>query len=188
MRKGEFIFTHTGTKFYPLDPRPEEIHVEDIAHSLAMQCRYTGHISKFYSIAEHSVHVASVVPPALTLVGLLHDASEAYLVDVPRPVKHSGEFGRLYQEIEAKLMIAVGARFGIHPDLFDHPEIKEADKGMIWVESRIMMPADPVWEKYRTSIVDRDPPFIQNWEPGIGEQHFLRMFDKLTHGTRNLTA
>lgn len=87
-RKGDWIQTYTGRQFWPLDPKPEEVCIEDIAHALSQQCRYAGHTIRFYSVAQHSVEIALRVPRAAALWGLLHDAAEAYLVDLPRPVKY----------------------------------------------------------------------------------------------------
>src|SRR5690606_5290032 len=82
-RLGDWMQTFTGRAVYPLDLRPDDIDIQDIAHALSMQCRYAGHTRQFYSVAEHSVHVARwcrQYGPAAALEGLLHDATEAYLV------------------------------------------------------------------------------------------------------------
>ena len=73
-------------------PNPDDIRIEDIAHALSNQCRFAGHAREFYSVAEHSVHVSQLCLPEHALWGLLHDASEAYLVDLPRPLKLLPEF------------------------------------------------------------------------------------------------
>ena len=91
-RIGDWMCTASGVTFYPLDPRPEEIRIEDIAHSLALQCRFAGHCREFYSVAEHSVRGAQALRSigatvAMQAAFLLHDASEAYAVDLPRPIK-----------------------------------------------------------------------------------------------------
>src|ERR1017187_3148745 len=72
-----FISLFSGMRFWPLDPNPEKILIADIAHALAHQCRFGGHASKFYSVAEHSVHISQLCLPEHALWGLLHDASEA---------------------------------------------------------------------------------------------------------------
>ena len=99
-----FIGTFSGLRFWPLDPNPEKILIADIAHALAHQCRFGGHASKFYSVAEHSVHVSKLCLPEHALWGLLHDASEAYLVDLPRPLKLLPEFAP-YREAERRLQL-----------------------------------------------------------------------------------
>lgn len=123
VRRGDWMATHTGRMFWPLDPDPADIDIVDIAHALSNLCRYGGHTERFYSVAEHCVLMAN----ALGEVGdrrwaLLHDASEAYLVDVPRPIK--GALGG-YREAEAQLMRAVCTRFGLP---FDMPaRVREFD-------------------------------------------------------------
>ncbi len=88
-RKGDYIATYTGKQFYPLDPRPEDVCLEDIAHSLSNLCRFTGHTDtdRFYSVAQHSVICSTIVAPEAALLALLHDAAEAYLGDISRPLK-----------------------------------------------------------------------------------------------------
>ncbi|MFG0247924.1 MAG: phosphohydrolase, partial [Phycisphaeraceae bacterium JB051] len=78
-----WIQTYTGKAFYPLREDPGIIDIRDIAHALSLQCRFNGHCSDFYSVAQHSVHVSEVVPQAFALWGLLHDAAEAYMSDLP---------------------------------------------------------------------------------------------------------
>src|ERR1035441_7448066 len=86
-----FIGTFSGLRFWPLDPDPDKILIEDIAHALAHQCRFGGHASKFYSVAEHSVHVSKLCAPKDALWGLLHDASEAYCGAVWAPARATGQ-------------------------------------------------------------------------------------------------
>lgn len=105
---GLVLRTVSGAYIDPLAPDPGQIHVEDIAHALSHQCRFGGHAPHFYSVAQHSVEVAHRVPVEWRLQALLHDASEAYLVDVPRPIK-----ARLpgYLEAEDLLMRKIASRF-----------------------------------------------------------------------------
>src|SRR5271170_7300011 len=94
--KRAWIQTYTGGVFHILDPQQNEIYIKDIAHALAMQCRFTGHVRKFYSIAEHCVLGSHIVPKKLALQFLLHDASEAYIADINRPLKHYTGVGAAY--------------------------------------------------------------------------------------------
>lgn len=104
-RKGDWFQTLYGGVIYPLDPLPEEIDISTIAGALAKLCRYGGHCSRFFSVAEHPLLVAEAAPEHLKLEALLHNASEACLVDVPRPIKryltgyHKAEERRLLQVI-----------------------------------------------------------------------------------------
>lgn len=111
-RRGDWIQTYTGRKFYPLDPDPDQIDVRDIVHSLSNMCRFAGHLRDMYSVGQHSVLASVWVEGGMEAQrqALMHDASEAYLVDVPRPVKT--ELPE-YKAIEARLMnaIAIKLRF-----------------------------------------------------------------------------
>jgi len=104
------IRTFTGKYINPLNPDPEMICIEDIAHALSMQCRFGGHTSRFYSVAEHSIEVANALPNKLKLAGLLHDAAEAYLLDIPKPVKAQIPG---YSIFEKQLLKVILNKFGI---------------------------------------------------------------------------
>lgn len=81
--RGPSIRTHSGW-LHVLTPTPDEIHIRDIAHALSMICRFGGHVDSFYSVAQHSVIVSYHVPPDMALVGLLHDAAEFAVGDLPQ--------------------------------------------------------------------------------------------------------
>jgi len=132
------IETYTGRTINPLDPDPGSIFIDDIAHSLANQCRFTGHTRNFYSVAQHCVLVADVVQDeTLKLTALLHDASEAYLSDIARPVKMMPKFGDLYREYEERLEQAIAKNFGLE---WPWPkEIKEADNILLRAEQIDLM-------------------------------------------------
>ncbi len=88
----DYITTYTEEHFYPTEPDPEKLKIEDIAHSLSMQCRGNGHVKSFFSVAQHCINCAREAEargysPRTVLACLLHDASEAYMSDVPRPFK-----------------------------------------------------------------------------------------------------
>lgn len=170
------IVTFTGRIIRPLDPDPADIAIEDIAHSLANQCRFTGHVSRFYSVAQHSVHVSKIVAPHLALAALLHDASEAYLSDVSRPIKRQPEFGVVYKAAEERLMLAVVLRFGLHWPLDD--EIHWADDVLLRTEQRDLMP-----DLLRVPGDDYLDARIQPWGPAKAERRFLHRYHKLTEGT-----
>ncbi|MCR5870687.1 MULTISPECIES: hypothetical protein [unclassified Sphingomonas] len=138
-RVGNWMQTYTGKAFWPLDPRPEEVDIEDIAHSLSMQGRFAGHADHWYSIAEHSVYVSRFVPPEHALQALLHDASEAYVVDVPRPVKPALTN---YREIEDRVWGAIARRFQLPIEL--HPSIKLADNAVLLAEQRDLLKPPPM--------------------------------------------
>jgi hypothetical protein len=153
-----WIQTFSGRVFRPLAPEQDSIVIEDIAHALANMCRFSGHVREFYSVAVHSLHVCDAVGERtekedpgcnrheLTLAALLHDASEAYLVDVPRPIKRLPELAG-YREIEARVEAAINQRFGIAPEIAAHPWIKEADLAVLAAEARdLLNTPDQKWE------------------------------------------
>lgn len=133
-RQGDFMQLHSGKPYYPCDPRPEEVDIKDIAHALSMLCRYTGHCKRFYSVAEHSVHVSHLVASEHARQALLHDATEAYVADICRPLK---PFLSNYAEIEQKNWLAIATRFNINPVL--HPSIKEMDLKICLAEKAALM-------------------------------------------------
>jgi uncharacterized protein len=141
MRQGDWMQAYSGHQFWPIDPRPEEVCIEDIGHALSCACRYAGHCERFYSVAEHSVYVSMVVPPEDALAGLLHDAPEAYIADIVRPAKR---FITGYEKVEARLWEAIAARFGLATELPD--SVKEADNTVLLAEQKqIMKPPPQPW-------------------------------------------
>jgi len=133
-----WIQTYTGKRFSPLEPNHKDICVEDVAHSLAMKCRFSGHTKEFYSVAQHSVLVSLHCNPKDNLWGLLHDASEAYLVDMPTPLKILPEF-EWFRKAEDRVQAAVCKAFNL-PE--EQPESTHyADKVLLYTEKRDLMGA-----------------------------------------------
>lgn len=156
--RGNWMQTFTGKQFYPLDPRPEDVDPVDIAHSLSLICRYGGHTTRFYSVAEHCVLLSQAVAPEHALWALLHDATEAYVGDMVRPLKSHMP---TYQMIEYKVWGAIALRFGIdQPDALPKLmplEVKEADSRILLDErAAVMPPTDDRWE-----VDDLEPLGVQ---------------------------
>jgi uncharacterized protein len=176
-RGGDWIQTFSGAKFYPLNPREYEICVEDIAHALANQCRYAGHVREFLSVAEHSVRVSRACDPADALWGLLHDASEFVLGDICRPLKHLPQFA-FYREAEDRLQRMICRRFGLPEEM---PEsVQLADETLLATEARdLMAPLHPEWARWIEAITPL-PERIVPWPPVLAEAMFLGRFHELT--------
>lgn len=169
-RKGDWMQTYLGHAFWPLDPRPEEIHIHDIAHALGMACRYGGHTIRFYSVAEHSVHCASKAPGHLKLATLMHDASEAYLSDLIRPIKvHMLN----YKVIETQLERCIAGRFDLPWPM--PPEVKALDEAIIADEKeQVMNPAPMPYSQWKPV-----PPLgvtLRFWPPAQAKFEFLKAF------------
>lgn len=175
MRHGSFFTTFSGIKFYPLDPRPEEILIEDVAHALSMVCRFGGHTRIFYSVAQHSVLVSRKLPDELKFVGLMHDATEAYLGDMIRPLKL--EIPQ-YQEVEKKLWKVMAEKWRLPekiPDL-----VKYHDNCALMTERRDLIAAtDYLWG------LESDFPAYEHRlhpiNPFFAEREFLKEFEELKH-------
>lgn len=171
-RKGPYIQTFTGKRFYPLDIQPGDIDLEDIAHALSNICRFTGHTKHFYSVAQHSVLVSYLVPGQHALAGLLHDASEAYLTDIAKPIKMLAELSE-YEALEGSVMQAIAIEFGFDYPL--HESIKTADGRMLFTEKRDLLPVNLDWgyelEPYASTI--------HPWYPSVAKDFFLSRFNKL---------
>jgi uncharacterized protein len=169
-----WIQTYSGRRFCPTKPNPDAIVIQDVAHALSMQCRFSGHCHKFYSVAQHSVLVSHICNFEDALWGLMHDASEAYLVDVPRPLKRSGQFNA-YLDFEATMQKAICQRFGL-PEK-EPPSVKRADTILLATEARdLMAPLHPDW----TQPVDPLPFKIEAWSPEEAKNNFLKRFAELT--------
>lgn len=159
------IRTYTGLYMNVFDPTPEMICIEDIAHSLAFQCRFGGHLPEFYSVAQHSVYVCDIVEAnpgedSVRLQALLHDASEAYLLDIPSPIKHKLDD---YRKIEQRLMVAIADKFGFPYPL--HQSVKDADKDLLRIEWDVLM------LRLRTTHE------IIPWLSAVAEFEFLKTFN-----------
>lgn len=127
--------TCTGRIFFPHAPDPTQLNLLDISHHLSMICRFTGAVREFYSVAEHSVHVSMVVPPEHAFTALLHDATEAYISDLSRPLKQSLP---AYKVIEQDIWLALCERYGLPAIMPDC--IKDADTAVLVAEMAKLMP------------------------------------------------
>lgn len=171
-RQGGWISTYLGVPFWPMDPRIEDVRAADIAHALSRQCRFAGHCDRFYSVAQHCVHVSELVPFEHALWALLHDAPEAYLVDLPRPIKHSPGIGEAYQEVEANLMRVICRKFGLP---FAEPaSVKQADIVMLETERRDLHPR----ARWTMDVTPREA-VIQPWSPDFAEYAFTQRLEEL---------
>lgn len=178
------IVTYTGKTFDFLNPKPEDVCIEDIAHSLANICRYTGHVRKFYSVAQHCVLAAKADSPSNPLQRLLHDADEAYIGDIVSPWKqllgvHENKFISAYIPVrlfEQKIQKVIGLALGV--DLTHSAEVKAVDNRMYFTEVRDLMVPSDEFRKWKDDL----KPFkdkIVCWNSLDAEAVFLFTYRKL---------
>lgn len=178
MEPNPWIQTYTGRQVFPLAPDPEQIDIHDIAHALANLCRFTGHTRQFYSVAQHSVLVAREINPEFAAWGLMHDAAEAYINDIARPIKQItflvDDDAEAVEDVESRIQQAIARRFNLP---WPMPEgcseaVKHIDTRLLLTEKRDLMSAEPAaWN------VEGDPFFgwhIEPWAPQRAEREFLR--------------
>ncbi len=178
------IQTVSGRWLDPLAPDPGSIDVGDIAQALANQCRFGGHSRRFYSVAQHSTIVSDVcerrgASAAEALAALMHDAGEAYLVDLPHPLKHRSELGPPYRKAERLLEEAIRARF----DLVPQPaEMKSIDRSLLATERRAFAATNDPWPEldgFEPLEIEIDP-----WDPERSRREFLARFERLDAARR----
>jgi hypothetical protein len=183
--RADTIYTYTGRTIRPLEPDPDDICIDDIAHALSQQCRFTGHTRRFSSVAEHSVRVARMVEdidPELALEALLHDASEAYLSDIARPVKKAPGFAETYLKYEARLEAAVQRAFRLPLVSELHPTIKAADQYAL--EAEVAAFCHPSFQDAMgvspSTDANGEPwrrwSMPSGWYPAVAEEMFLDSF------------
>jgi uncharacterized protein len=148
---GPYLQTVSGRWVNPFDPDPDQLDAGDIARALANQCRFGGHSRVFYSVAQHSVIVSELVEQRGgdaddVFAALMHDASEAYLGDMPHPIKHRSPLGAAFKAAEEHLEAALRERFRIKADV---PEIKRADRALLATERRAFSAEDWHWPELK---------------------------------------
>lgn len=188
--RGDWMQTFTGRAFYPLDPRASEINSLDIAHSLAMQCRYNGHVQRFYSVAEHCVllcdyvldqaglgpdeaHDAAPEVRRLALWALLHDAGEAYVGDMVRPLKRSMPD---FCAAEDRIMTSIAVHFGL-PDTRIPDEVRDLDTRILLDERAALLRTSP--HDWGLSVEPLGVT-IRAWVPSVAKREYLRRLGDLT--------
>jgi hypothetical protein len=146
--RGDWLLTHTGKQFYPLDPRPEAVCLVDIAHALSQLCRWTGHVAYHYSVAQHAVQVALAVEhvaPDYALLALHHDDAEAYLGDIARPWKRNllvmrDETNATVEDEEEVVRAVILQALGIQAPAEAWDVIRVADNRVLQAEAETLMP------------------------------------------------
>src|SRR5918995_7449707 len=176
---GPYLQTVSGRWVNPFDPDPDQLDPDDIARALANQCRFGGHCRAFYSVAQHSVIVSMLVEAGGgdaedCFAALMHDATEAYLGDMPHPIKHRSPLGAAFKEAEAGLEAVLRARFSIKADV---PEIKRIDRALLATERRSV--SGESWEWPELEGVEALDIELVAWTPDDAERAFTARFQAL---------
>jgi hypothetical protein len=198
MSEATTFWTSTGIVVDVLEADPSKISIFDIAASLSRQCRFAGHLApgvEHYSVAQHSILVARLCPSELALIGLLHDATEAYLQDIIRPLKHA--LGPIYQRLEEDWAMAIARAFGLPLRSLSElpPVVKAADQLALQIERRTVanvrgeLFAEPLefpaaWAAYGDVTEKRIPERLHGFPASEIEPFFLITFDGLKSGKR----
>lgn len=184
-----WIQTFTGRQFWPLNPKAEDVYLMDIAHALSLKCRFNGHCRQFYSVAEHSVRVMRDVARRQIVDGcgdeyrnhtlalaLMHDASEAYLPDVARPIKHCRQLLGLL-EADCRLSLEILKAFRLRVDHEALAVIHKSDARLLATEARDLMawPRPAEWADLPAPL----PEIIQPWPPDYAKAVFVEEAVKL---------
>lgn len=176
-----WMATDSGNIIDLMNPDPESFTIEDIAAQSSKLCRFNGAVKQFYSVAEHCVHVSAMCPPPYKKQGILHDAPEAFICDVPTPLKRL--LGQAYKDVEDRIARAIGLKFGV--DLVELPAVvMQADRALV-VTERDQLQTKPIsWgPDYENSI--RYPDKVGRWTDSKGaEKGYLDAWYKLPGNVR----
>ena len=179
-----WIQTYSGRQFWPLEPDSNDVNIIDIAHPLSLICRYSGHSERFYSVGQHCVELALYgeevlkLPPKMCLYLLLHDSSEAYICDIPRPAKL---IMPEYKGIEAKLEECIFTAFGLEypmPNL-----VNELDTAMLATEAPVLMKKPPV--PWGAMDVQPLPIKFMDLDMKAVEVLYLKLFNRYSSLSKN---
>ena len=176
---GPYLQTVSGRWVNPFDPDPSQLDAGDIARALANQCRFGGHSRVFYSVAQHAVIVSELVERRGgdvedAFATLMHDATEAYLGDMPHPLKHRSPLGAAFKQAEDHLERALRERFAIKADV---PEIKRADRGLLATERRAFSAEDWHWPELEG--VEPLDLVLTAWPPDEAARAFTERYAEL---------
>lgn len=198
-RKGNWMHCSLGGRFFPEDPRAEEVFISDIANGLALDCRYAGQgrVDRYYSVAEHCVHVSKYLQrfwgPRVALVGLLHDAAEAYINDLARPTKIA--VGSAYEDIEDAVQKVIyekyigqchdvwfprGSKDRVAPMVFVSTcaeVVKDVDRRIVAMEKEAIMRHPQPWSFDRYKRLEDIE--IKCWSPDIAKWQWLLQYKDL---------
>ncbi|MEJ8326065.1 HD family hydrolase [Kosakonia sacchari] len=172
--KQTFIQTYTGKKFDYLAATAGDIDIKDIANALSNICRFAGHLPEFYSVAQHSVLCSQLVPVEYAFEDLMHDAAEAYVQDIPAPLK---SLLPDYRRMETMVDDLIRNKFGLP---LEHSQVvKYADLTMLATERRDLEIDDGTHWTVLEGIPASDLIQVNPLRPGQAFGLFMNRFNEL---------
>jgi len=179
------ILTFSGKYVNPLDLKPDDITVVDIAAHLANHCRYTGATRykdepAFYSVAQHSILVSRLVPEEIAYEGLFHDAAEHTLIDLARPVKYDEYFGKAYRGAQKRAEKVINDTLGLQMIPEVKALVKKADMLCLAWERRDLMHPNGEWEILK-GIGPLPDAVIEPWAPKRSFRQFMKRYEEVKH-------
>lgn len=166
----------SGAMFNYNKPEESNVTIEDIASAVSNVCRFSGHLPRFYSVAQHLVNASRIVPPEFAFTALMHDTAEAFTNDLPTPLKFALP---IFKELEVKIESAMAEKFG-----FEYPypaEVKLADTQMLLLEKNYVKEDSNEWEYYNDVEFEhlKDLVDLDSWQPRRAKREFLERFQEL---------
>jgi hypothetical protein len=178
----QWISLLSGAKFNYNKPEESDVTLHDIASALSNVCRFSGHLPRFYSVAQHLVNASYIVTSENAFTALMHDTAEAFTNDLPTPLKWALP---IFKELEVKIEGAMGQKFGFQYPY--PPEVKTADTIMLMLEKYHVKQCDDYWpgysDEYPRESVEQylNRVDLTSWRPSIARNKFLARYEELTN-------
>ena len=178
----QWISLLSGATFNYNRPEESDVTLEDLASALSNVCRFSGHLPRFYSVAQHLVNTSRIVPVECAFDALMHDTAEAFTNDLPTPLKWALP---VFKELEVKIEGAMAQKFGFNYPY--PPEVKAADTIMLMIEKYHVKECDQYWpgysDEYPREAVEQylDVLSLESWQPRRAKREFLERFEELNN-------
>ncbi len=167
----------SGAMFNYNKPEESDVTIDDIATALSNVCRFSGHLPRFYSVAQHLVNTSHIVPEQFAFTALMHDTAEAFTNDLPTPLKAALP---IFKELEVTIERAMSEKFGF---VYPYPAaVKLADTQMLLLEKNYVKEDTNEWQYYRGVEFEhlRDKVDLDSWQPRRAKREFLERYEELT--------
>lgn len=177
--EGQWISLLSGGQFNYNNPEQSDVTIDDIGSALSNVCRFSGHLPRFYSVAQHLVNTSRIVPTEHALTALMHDTAEAFTNDLPTPLKWALP---VFKELEVKIESAMSDKFGFQ---YPYPTaVKDADTIMLMLEKFYVKDDYSVWPEFEQYTEDYVEPYVnlvslESWQPRRAKREFMERYYEL---------